>query len=268
VRLVIFTALERGVASIVVPRLVAAPHHDLAGIVFSEMLLAGRRNWFERRVKKIAKIGVLGAANGIRMRRWFFEVPAERLGLRPIDVVAAEAGVPIVRVPHVNHPMTVEYLQSVNADVGISLGNSYIGRRVFSTPRRGMINIHHEMLPEYRGAQSVIWQIHNGSRQSGYTIHQIDASIDGGAILYQQPVSIVVRRRLDDTVADTCAELYARSVDGLMYVLNHFDELARDAKPQGSGASYTTPSFRQYRRIVREHRAMVAQENDGAGCHR
>lgn len=258
-RIVVFTALSRGVASIAVPRLATLPGHELAGIVFSEQLLAGRKKWLERRLRKIAKIGILGAVNGIRMRRWFFSEPADRLALRPIEEIASELKVPLIHVPHVNDTATLDYLRTVNADLGISLGNSYIGRRVFSTPSCGMINIHHELLPEYRGAQSVIWQIHDGSRHCGYTIHQIDASIDGGSILYREPVPIVVRPTLHDTVADTCAELYTRSVDGLLHVLGHFDALAAAASPQGHGASYTTPSFRQYRQIVRQHRSLRAQ---------
>jgi methionyl-tRNA formyltransferase len=259
-KLVIFTGLTRGVASIAVPRLAALPQHEVAAVIFSEQFMAsGRKKWLERRAKKIAKIGILGAINGIRMRRWFFAEPADRLALRPIGEVAAEAGVPLIRVPHVNDAATIEHLRSIDADLGISLGNSYIGRRVFSAPRRGMINIHHEMLPEYRGAQSVIWQIHDGSRHSGYTIHQIDASIDGGAILYRERVPVAVRPTLHDTVADTCAELYARSVDGLVHVLDRFDELAAAATPQGHGASYTTPSFRQYLRIARQHRKLLSE---------
>ena len=48
-----------------------------------------------------------------------------------------------------------------------------------------MLNIHHEELPAFRNAQSVIWQLHEGRNKTGYTVHEITREIDGGRILKQ-----------------------------------------------------------------------------------
>jgi methionyl-tRNA formyltransferase len=257
----ILTAVRRGVASLAIPRLVESERHRIVAVVVTEEQIQNKWKRVKRRVKKIARIGVSGAINGLRMRRWFFEEPADMLGMRDVADVAAEHGVPMRVVPAINCDETRTLIRSLNADLGLSLGNSYIGRSVFSIPKFGMINIHHEILPQFRGAQSVLWQLHEGSDSSGYTVHQIDASIDNGAILYQEPVPIDVRPTLHETVAATCATLYARSVDGLLRVLDTYEELAAVAKPQGAGRSFTTPSLRQYLRMARNHRALLARRS-------
>ena len=59
------------------------------------------------------------------------------------------------------------------ADLGLALGNGFIGPSIFTIPCFGMVNIHSEMLPEFRGAQSFIWPIYEGVGWMGFTIHQI-----------------------------------------------------------------------------------------------
>ena|ERR1700730_1743036 len=72
---------------------------------------------------------------------------------------------PIHRVDGINSDGTVEIF---TAALGLSLGNGYISKRVFSIPKFGMINVHSERLPEYQNAQSVIWPIYN--RAQGFNM--------------------------------------------------------------------------------------------------
>jgi hypothetical protein len=48
--------------------------------------------------------------------------------------------------------------------------------------RFGMIKYHGELLTEYPGAQSILRAIHVGASEMGFTIHRINAGIDGGGI--------------------------------------------------------------------------------------
>jgi methionyl-tRNA formyltransferase len=257
VRVVILTSMSRGLGSLALPRLVAAGH-EVVGVIVSHERTKRDLKWLKRRAKKIVKIGLLGALNGRRIRRWFMDEPADVLGIEPIEQVARRHGVPLHTTERLNSPATVELMQAARPDIGLSLGCSYIGRKVFSTPARGMVNTHHEVLPEYRGAQTVLWQLYHGSRTTGYTIHQIDASIDGGPILYQERVPIELKPTLHETVVANCANLYRRSIDGLLHVIDHYPELSAAVQPQPPGRSFTTPSFWQFLRIRRNHRALVA----------
>ncbi|VVC01656.1 Phosphoribosylglycinamide formyltransferase [uncultured archaeon] len=53
-----------------------------------------------------------------------------------------------------------------------------------------MINIHPSLLPAYPGAHAQKDAFEAGEKMSGYTIHFVDASLDGGPIIYQEKVDI------------------------------------------------------------------------------
>jgi methionyl-tRNA formyltransferase len=160
--------------------------------------------------------------------------------------------------PVTNCDTTRQWIREADADVGVSLGNGYIAPSVFSIPKRGFINIHHEVLPRYQGAQSVLWQIHDGSTVSGYTIHEIDRNIDTGRILYGETLPIAFGETLRETVVRTTAELYRASIGGLISVLTNFDAYASRATPQEHGRGYTTPTFGQFLKMLRNHKRLRA----------
>ena len=225
-------------------------------VVLAEKASTKSKNRFQKTLTKILRIGPLGALNGIRMRSWY-DLVANGSNVRRLDDTCRENGIPFHTSPAINSAWTRELFTSAQADLGISLGNGYIGPSVFTIPKWGMINIHHEMLPDYQNAQSVIWQLYNRSRITGYTIHRIDKHIDTGAILHQEPVPIVFRDHLHRSITDTYLALLDASAIGLVHVLQHFERLANSARPQGPGRSYTTPSIRQFIRICRNHRKLA-----------
>lgn len=250
-RVTVVSSTARGFASYCLPALVGVPGIEVTSVVFSEGVV--QRPWLRRwrKLQKTLRIGPLGALNGRRMRGWYDL--SERLRLDPIETVAERLGVRFDRTPSLFAPRTMELLRSADADLGLSLGNGYIPERVFRIPRKGMINIHHELLPQYQGAQSVIWQLYQGSRRTGFTIHRIDRHIDTGEILLQEELDIAFRDTLEETVRESYALLWERSRTALVALLRDFDRLAAGARPQGPGTSYTTPSYRQFRRMERAH---------------
>ena len=250
-RVVVLSSQRIGFASYCLPALLASPRIEVAAVVFSEGVT--RKSWQKRwrKLKKTFDIGILGAVNGVRMRRWY-EL-AERLQLEPIDELAQRNGVPFETTPSLFDKRAAGLCRAANADVGLSLGNGYIPERVFSAPRLGTINIHHEVLPAFQGAQSVIWQLHEGSSRTGFTIHNIDRRIDTGEILYQEEIDIAFGATLEETVRETYARLWETSRTALVRVCENFDEIAGQSRPQGPGRHFTTPSWWQFRRIVRNY---------------
>jgi methionyl-tRNA formyltransferase len=57
------------------------------------------------------------------------------------------------------------------------------------------VNAHGGRLPEYRGPNPIQWQIVNGEREAGVTLHHLVAEIDAGDVIAERRVPI----RLDDT---------------------------------------------------------------------
>lgn len=237
-------------------------------VIVAGSLVGNRWRHYQRKFRKTRKIGLLGALNGIRMRKWYGADVAQHLHVRPLDETCRERGIPLHTTAHVNDEETRALFAQSGADLGISLDNGYIAERVFSVPRHGMINIHHEILPEYQNAQSVIWQIYNGSGETGYTIHKIDKGIDTGAILYQERVPIEFKRTLGETVAITNARLLQRSAQGLARILDSFEHYESRARVQTGGRSYTTPSIWQYLTIRRQHALLRDRQPRSAEAHR
>ncbi|HEX7701188.1 MAG TPA: phosphoribosylglycinamide formyltransferase [Kofleriaceae bacterium] len=67
---------------------------------------------------------------------------------------------------------------------------------------RPVINTHPSLLPAFPGMDAPGQAISAGVRESGVTVHVVDQTVDGGAILAQVPVPIVA--------GDTPASLHAR----------------------------------------------------------
>jgi len=119
-----------------------------------------------------------------------------------------------------------------------------------------MVNVHMELLPEVRGGRSVLWQIFSRSTCTGFTIHQIDRSIDTGEILHQERHAIRLRPTLAETVRETLAVVRDRIPDALRRVCEDYPALKAQSIPQGTGKSYTTPTLRQFLSMLKNHRDM------------
>ena len=53
-------------------------------------------------------------------------------------------------------------------------------------PRRGFLNVHPSLLPEYRGPAPIFWQLHAGESRTGVTVHWMDAEFDTGPLADQR----------------------------------------------------------------------------------
>lgn len=253
------TQRTHGLGALALPYLVDHPGIEVAALVHvSGASGPGRVRRARRALRKVVRIGPLGALNGVRMRRWYGEDLTRALSLKPVRAVAAAVGVRVLTVPSPRGQEARDALANLGVDLGLSLGNGYIPHAVFSIPRLGMLNVHHEVLPAFRGAQGVIWQLHEGSATTGYTIHAIDRSIDTGVILHREEVPICFGETVGDTVTRTMAELYRRSAQALPGVVADAEALLAAGKPQGAGRSFTTPTWRQYLRIRRQHARLRA----------
>lgn len=68
----------------------------------------------------------------------------------------------------------------------LSVGFAYIFPGNVITSAKLMLNVHGTLLPKYAGARTGNWVIAEGEKESGVTVHAIDAGVDTGAILLQK----------------------------------------------------------------------------------
>ena len=239
---------------------------QLAAVVYceaTEFRARDRVRWAKGRWKKLRRIGLLGALNGVRMRRWYGAMLVERLGCPSLVEACNKAGVSLIRVPSFSDESAQAQMRNLGLDLAVSLGNGIIPPEFFRIPRFGMLNIHHEVLPEYRGAQTALWQLHDGSQSTGYSIHEITERLDAGTILLRERIPMRWRRTLRETVIDTTAEVQSRSVTGLLRVLEDYAWHNQHAVPNDGKRVYTTPDTRALLRIYRNFNRFRAQFERG-----
>lgn len=249
--IIILTSSSKGSASYIIPTLVKSDQINISAIILTKGKVQKKEAFFIRKLNKIFKIGLFGSLIGILMRKWYSKKVFEIEDCSSLEKISFKYGIPLIKTSKLNGNDTIKAIKNSRAKLGVSLGNSYISKRVFNIPDLGFINIHHELLPEYKNAQSIIWQIFNKSEVSGYTIHQIDSLIDNGKILYREEVPIKFEETLSKTVAFNYLILRKKSGDGLLKVLKDFESYNNMAKKQPKGSSYTTPTFMQFVKIYK-----------------
>ena len=113
---------------------------------------------------------------------------------------------------------------------------------VLGLPARGCLNVHASLLPRWRGAAPIQRALLAGDAATGITIMQMDAGLDTGAILLQEPLPIAP----DDTAGtlhDKLAALGARLI---------VRALAARPDPQSQDESRAT-----YARRIRKEEAEI-----------
>lgn len=255
-RLLIVTSSRFGTASCCLPLLNESARCAVVRVILCHARPKSRWRRLRSKIGKTLRIGLFGALNGIRMRQWY-DTP----GQADIAEICERLSIPFFETDVMASDAMAALVREAEADLGLSLGNSYIPARIFEIPRLGMINVHGERLPDYQNAQSVIWPIHNMETKSGITVHRIDRGIDTGAILYKEEFQIIFRERLEDTVRATLLYARERLPPIMRYVCDNFDALVRAATVQDHGRKYTTPTLREFMRMRRNNRLLHLRAN-------
>ena len=252
IRIAIITESDEGSASIIIPELCKHIKANIVGVIRSKSVPINKKNYYKIKLKKILKIGIFGALIGVYIRKWFRDDLKNYLSVLPLEIICNNLNLPFFKTTGLNSIETRNKLSSLNVDLAISLGCSYISSHVFNIPKYGMVNIHHELLPEYQNAQSIIWQLYNNSKITGYTIHKITKKIDDGPILYRKERDILFKDTLGKTVSFNYANSILDSSNGLVKVIEFLEkgEFENKSIPQSClKESYTTPSIWSFIKI-------------------
>ncbi len=82
-------------------------------------------------------------------------------------------------------PSTVEFDVIVVACFPNRLSDHLLNRAQLAS-----VNIHPSILPEYRGPSPLFWQLRDGLRVVGVTLHHMNSSIDSGDIVSQMEIKL------------------------------------------------------------------------------
>lgn len=157
-------------------------------------------------------------------------------------------------------PECLEAIRAREPDLGVVVGTYILPARVFTIPRLGSINLHTGKAPEYRGAAPVFWELYNGEREVGITIHQVVAALDAGPVLLQEtfpldpapsgdPLAYIEAYRRD-VLEPNGVRMLAAAVSGIAA-----GNLVATPQDAGRSTTYKTPDYA----AVRALRARVAE---------
>ncbi|MBK6542536.1 MAG: hypothetical protein IPG10_14880 [Flavobacteriales bacterium] len=101
------------------------------------------------------------------------------------------AGVEYTHVSDMNSKEVVDLLERERPELLLVYGTKILREPVLRTARRGVLNAHCSILPEYRGVRSEFWQCHDEAYDHvGITIHLVDIGVDTGMLLFQHRTEI------------------------------------------------------------------------------
>ncbi|HEX9038814.1 MAG TPA: formyltransferase family protein [Ktedonobacterales bacterium] len=105
---------------------------------------------------------------------------------RGLRQIAAAADAPVYRVSRLSDARTIGALAACELDAFcVSCFTRRLPPALLALPRLGALNAHPSFLPANRGPDPLFWTFHSGVRETGVTVHLMDAALDSGAILAQ-----------------------------------------------------------------------------------
>lgn len=86
---------------------------------------------------------------------------------------------------------SMDWLKNSGAGVLLVYTFPYIvGKDLLELTELGGLNFHFGLLPQYRGADAIFWEIRNREPFGAVTVHQMESGLDTGPILLQRKVPI------------------------------------------------------------------------------
>jgi len=177
---------------------------------------------------------------------------------------AGDLGLPVHFLSNYHTEAAMRLMRAAEADLGIVWGTNILKECVFRIPRLGSINIHQGLAPYYRGGPPVFWELYNGEREIGVTVHYVESKVDAGEIIAQETLPLVYDYSYGLNYEAFIADYRARMMDHCVRLLVNAVTLIADGaarpRPQNTdmGTRYRQPVKREkdeLRRRLRTRRS-------------
>jgi len=134
----------------------------------------------------------------------------------PVKLWAEERGIKVMQPKTLKDREQLSDLLAEEWDFFVVLAYGKIMPEwLINLPKYGTINAHPSLLPKLRGASPIRSTLLNDLSACGVTIIQMDADLDHGPILLQQPVALsepVMGRKLDEVLARISGDLLTETL--------------------------------------------------------
>lgn len=108
-----------------------------------------------------------------------------------LNEITGKYGIEFLRTDNINSDMVAEKIREIKPGLIISAHlRKILKKEIYSLAVKGAINIHPSLLPKYRGLSPQHQAIMHGDRESGVTVHFMEAEVDTGDIVLQKKFNI------------------------------------------------------------------------------
>ena len=135
-----------------------------------------------------------------------------------VKIFAIENKINILQPTNLKDKQFIKQLKSFNADLFVVVAFRMLPEVIWKIPKKGTINLHASLLPEYRGAAPINRVLINGENETGITTFFINNHIDSGEIIMQEKVSLTqntTAAELHDTLERKGSLLLEKTIESI-----------------------------------------------------
>ncbi len=115
-----------------------------------------------------------------------------------LDSLASAHGLPVITASRLN-PEVITAMRRLRPEaIVVACFPWRLPADLLAMPPLGCFNLHPSLLPRGRGPDPVFWTYRRGERDTGVTVHLMDAGLDAGPILGQHRVAVPAGSRAPD----------------------------------------------------------------------
>jgi methionyl-tRNA formyltransferase len=154
----------------------------------------------------------------------------QKINESAVKKFAVENNLKVLQPEKLKNPEFIEELKSLNADLQVVVAFRMLPEIVWNMPKKGTINLHGSLLPQYRGAAPINWAIINGEKESGVTTFFLKQDIDTGDVLFADKVVIdeeMTAGDLHDALMEKGSELLVKTIKAIEE--NDYQEISQES---------------------------------------
>ena len=133
-----------------------------------------------------------------------------------VKLKAQEINIKVLQPNNLNDSYFIEELENLNADLFIVVAFRMLPEIVWRIPKKGCVNLHTSLLPNYRGASPINRVLINGETQTGITTFFINENMDRGNIILQEKIELdnkITAANLHNIMMENGADLLLETID-------------------------------------------------------
>lgn len=157
----------------------------------------------------------------------------------PVKQLAMEASIPVYQPESLMSADFLVQIRELHPDLLVVVAFRLIPPALLHIFRRGAINLHASLLPEYRGASPIQAVLRNDESFTGVTTFFLNLSIDTGHIIQQEKLAITD----EDDAGSLYKKLLNKGQNVLFQSILALEDPAFTGTPQPDGQYYYAPKF-------------------------